>query len=201
MATMMATVSPRERELRGRVTERMELPMHDDSSDGPNPSGLCMCGCGATTPLATQNDRRNGLRKGQHRRFLKSHHLRGVARTPEVRRRLSEAHKGKNTGSSNPRWKGGLQMRQGRLNRLVGVEHPMATASGYVLEYRLVMAEKLGRFLTSQEDVHHIDLNPSNNDPSNLTVLTRSEHMRVHQLIRRGLAPRQALDDVLGGRD
>lgn len=200
VTTMVATISPRERELRGHDTRRYELPMRPDSSDGPNPSGLCMCGCGVTTSIASETSKRLGIRKGQHRMYIKNHSHIGVPRTEEVRRKLSNAHKGKRTGSANARWKGGLQMRNGRLNRLVGVDHPMATASGYVLEYRLVMAEKLGRFLTVNEHVHHVDLDVSNNDPENLVLLTPSQHMRLHRLIdRRGMDPLDALVAVRDG--
>jgi hypothetical protein len=75
----------------------------------------------------------------------------------------------------------------------------MATAEGYVFEHRLVMAEKLGRFLTRDEHVHHIDLDPRNNDPDNLVIVTRAQHVRVHNLIEGGgLKLRQAIDEVLG---
>ena len=43
------------------------------------------------------------------------------------------------------------------------------------------MERKLGRPLGSSEVVHHIDWNPLNNSPENPTVVTRSEHMRLHQ--------------------
>jgi hypothetical protein len=140
-----------------------------------------MCGCGGVTTVATQNDPKNGIRKGEHRRYLRAHHHRGVPRTEDVRRRTSDANKGRNTGSAHPRWRGGRQIRRGRTNILVGTDHPMAMKSGYVLEYRLVMAEKLGRMLTSDEFVHHIDGDPTNNHPDNLMLVTRSEHLRIHR--------------------
>ena len=34
-------------------------------------------------------------------------------------------------------------------------------------------------------EIHHIDVNPSNNDPSNLRCVSRSEHMKIHQELRR----------------
>lgn len=46
---------------------------------------------------------------------------------------------------------------------------------------RLLMEEKLGRKLTSNEIVHHIDENPFNDKLDNLEVLTRSEHCITHR--------------------
>jgi hypothetical protein len=150
-----------------------------------------MCGCGVLTSTAIQDDPRNGILKGQHRRFLKSHHLKGIPRSQEVRDRISAANKASaSTGEDNRRWKGGVQLRRGRKYLLVGTDHPMAKGSGgYVAEYRLVMAAKLGRNLETWEQVHHIDLDPGNNDPANLVILSRSEHMRIHQRIRKGASP------------
>lgn len=39
----------------------------------PNPSGICMCGCGGTTPVATRTYARQGIVRGQHLRFIKGH--------------------------------------------------------------------------------------------------------------------------------
>jgi len=50
-----------------------------------------------------------------------------------------------------------------------------------VAVHRLVVEEHLGRTLTSDEVVHHIDHDPLNNDLSNLRVMTRAEHL-VHHL-------------------
>ena len=48
------------------------------------------------------------------------------------------------------------------------------------LEHRKIMRLKLGRPLEESEVVHHKDGNPHNNKPSNLQVMTRSEHTRLH---------------------
>lgn len=50
-----------------------------------------------------------------------------------------------------------------------------------ITEHRKVMQEYLGRELTSDEIVHHIDGNKLNNDISNLVLTTRSEHIEEHR--------------------
>lgn len=60
-------------------------------------------------------------------------------------------------------------------------EHPNASR-GFVREHRLVMEDVLGRYLTKEEIVHHINNNPSDNRPENLEVASRADHTRDHRL-------------------
>jgi hypothetical protein len=46
-------------------------PAH--SPEGPNPSGLCQCGCGGKAPLAKRTQSRLGLVKGQPQRYIFGH--------------------------------------------------------------------------------------------------------------------------------
>ena len=46
--------------------------------------------------------------------------------------------------------------------------------------HRYLVEQRDGRTLGRNEIVHHLDYDPFNNDPANLVVLTRSEHMRLH---------------------
>jgi hypothetical protein len=53
-----------------------------------------------------------------------------------------------------------------------------------IRQHRRVMEEVLGRPLTSEEIVHHRDGNKLNNDPTNLAVVSRSEHAHLCGLER-----------------
>ena len=55
---------------------------------------------------------------------------------------------------------------------------------GYIQEHRLVMERALGRPLTKDEVVHHIDMNKLNNDVSNLILLSNLEHSILHARLR-----------------
>lgn len=49
-------------------------------------------------------------------------------------------------------------------------DNPRATKEGYVYTHVLVAEKKLGRYLTPEECVHHVDHDKYNNDPSNLMI-------------------------------
>lgn len=49
----------------------------------PNPSGLCHCGCGRRTPVASRTDRTRGAVRGCHRRFVVGHGNRVVTQPAE----------------------------------------------------------------------------------------------------------------------
>lgn len=56
-------------------------------------------------------------------------------------------------------------------------EHPNAS-SGWVLEHRLLMEKQIGRLLTSEEEVDHINSDRADNRIENLQVLSRGAHRR-----------------------
>lgn len=68
---------------------------------------------------------------------------------------------------------------------------------GMDLHY-LIAAMMLGRPLDDDEVVHHIDGNKVNNHPSNLEVLTKSEHARVHAIDRNKTRGRDGSGRFLG---
>lgn len=86
------------------------------------------------------------------------------------------------SGPGNSNWRGG-RVRGGHQNRYWKVwqpEHSAADPNGYVLEHRLVMEAHLGRRLTTDEVVHHLNEDPSDNRVENLAVMSQTEHARLH---------------------
>lgn len=59
--------------------------------------------------------------------------------------------------------------------------HPYAMSCGCVYEHRLIMEKEIGRYLLPEEQVHHKDEDPSNNDIVNLILCSsQKEHSQEH---------------------
>lgn len=60
------------------------------------------------------------------------------------------------------------------------VTHPLSSKGGKVYYHRHVASVSIGRWVTSDEVVHHIDHNKLNNRPGNLVVMSQTEHGQEH---------------------
>lgn len=125
----------------------------------PNPSGLCLCGCGQPTTIATYTDRKRGNIKGHPTRFLRGH-------SPERK------------GETRHNWKGGRSMRHGYVVLRLP-DHPAADSSGYVPEHRVVWEAANGPLPTNWH-IHHINHDRADNRIENLTALSPSDHKKTH---------------------
>lgn len=115
---------------------------------------ICACGCG------------NEAKPGNT--YLFNHH--------NHRRSDSKIYR---KGSQSGRWTGGRHISSGGYVYIfVGKgNHPRASKScPYVFEHILVMEKHLKRYLTVQEDVHHINRDKTDNRLENLKLFTKSEH-------------------------
>lgn len=88
--------------------------------------------------------------------------------------------KGYKAGAQHWHWKGGQRKHSNGYIEMKCPEHPQANCCGYVLQHRLVMEQHLGRYLTKDEVVHHINGDKEDNRIENLIHLMRSAHQSMH---------------------
>lgn len=99
-------------------------------------------------------------------------------------------------GSLNDSWKSDERISYYGYRLIRNLEHPFKNCDGFVFEHRLIAERYLlndynsveiegKKYLKPEYDVHHIDFNKLNNSPDNLVVLTRSEHQKLHQMLKK----------------
>jgi protein-arginine kinase activator protein McsA len=86
--------------------------------------------------------------------------------------------KKKLVGEKATQWKGGRTKHNGYIY-VYAPNHPFAENKGYVFEHRLVIEKYIGRYLTQNEVVHHINHIKDDNRIKNLMLLTRTEHIKL----------------------
>jgi hypothetical protein len=96
----------------------------------------------------------------------------GSHHTEETKKKISE---------HSAMWKGGKITTSGGYILIQKKSHPHANCMGYVLEHRLVMEEKIERYLDQSELVHHINDIRDDNRIENLMLVDRSTHNVLHK--------------------
>jgi hypothetical protein len=118
----------------------------------PIPAGLCQCGCGGATNLASDTSRTRGWVKGQPLRFIDGHNTRGAG---------------------SPFWRGGTDPYKSapKADRKRGVTR----------EHRLIAERALGKPLPEKSVVHHFNADGRDNGPGNLVLCEdQSYHLLLH---------------------
>jgi hypothetical protein len=113
--------------------------------------GTCLCGCGKEINFRSTH--------GFLKRFEWNH--------------------GNGKGEYSHRYKGGWQVTKHGYIRIKRKGHPNANKYGSILAHRWVMSEWLGRPLTKDEDIHHIDGNKQNNLIWNLQLIRKDYHSHI----------------------
>jgi hypothetical protein len=104
------------------------------------------------------------------------HPMLGKKHSLDARKKNSEA----NSGAKSSKWKGGRRPASNGYVWVYSPSHPFKSCQNRVLEHRLVMEKKLGRFLTKKEVVHHINGIRDDNRIENLVITTASVHAATH---------------------
>lgn len=89
------------------------------------------------------------------------------------------------TGKRNGSWNGGVIIDKDGYRLLKMPDHPNSNKHGYIREHRFVMSQHLGRPLTAQEVVHHIDGDKLNNAIENLELFAENRLHLKHELTGR----------------
>jgi hypothetical protein len=163
---------------------------------------LCKCGCGEMIPEFDKRGRPRSFVMGHWMNLHPENHFKkgnpyaainGFKKGNNIGPRFKKGIKYPwlyEKGDKHYKWKGGKRKTiQGYI--VVRCEcHPAAIREGYyVAEHRLVMEQYLGRYLTKEELVHHINGIKDDNRIENLQVVTQEEHNAIHNPKRKVEAP------------
>jgi hypothetical protein len=147
-----------------------------NTKGNPNIRKFCR-NCGKEFFRANYNGNKEWFKKFKERKYCSLYCAR---HSKDFKERLTKNSR----GCKNGNWKGGRNIGRDGYVEIWQPHHPQANSNGYVLEHRLVMEKKIGRFLKKSERVHHINEVKDDNRPENLRLFKNCGYHISHHLGR-----------------
>lgn len=97
-----------------------------------------------------------------------THYNFGSRRSKETKEKMKKAALGKHIGNKNGKWKGGRFKNRAGYICVMSFYHPYKNKCGYVMEHRLIIEKRIGRFLKPKEACHHVNKIKDDNRFKNL---------------------------------
>jgi hypothetical protein len=139
-------------DLTGKSFHKLKVLNRADNA-GERIRWLCLCECGNTKVIDSRRLRYE-LSKSC-----------GCERDMAASRRMLSLR-----GEKSFNWRGGSHTSSIGYKMVWAPEHPKAKNGRYMLEHRLIMERKLGRYLTDEETVHHKNGDRLDNREENLEL-------------------------------
>lgn len=112
---------------------------------------------------------KKAYKEGQKRGFQKGHTINLGKKRPNC------------SGKNNWNWKGGKRVSTNEYIYLLRPKHPFCDGMGYVKRCRIVMEKELGRYISPEEVIHHINKIRTDDRIENLKLFkNKSEHQKSH---------------------
>lgn len=112
---------------------------------------------------------------------------------------LRTGRTGPRSGAGHPEWGGGRHLDKHGYILIWAPFHPRARTNGCVLEHILLQEVVLGRYLGTEEVVHHKDSHPYHNWPENLAVYASNADHLIDELTGQPKAsPRRSIPGAYG---
>lgn len=122
---------------------------------------------------------KNKIRNSQIGRKFSDSHIKNM-REARLNKHYSKETEFKR-GQLHSMWKGGRIFNSKGYVYVRSENHPNKNYHGYVAEHRLVMEKHIGRYLTKDEVVHHMNGIKTDNRIDNLKLMSVSAHGRFEK--------------------